>query len=340
MAPLLDGIHKWRARALEHGTKQAGMFAVAIPFILVSAAVVLLRVHVKLRLIKAKLALGDYLIMIGAFFTIGLSIANMFSLDIPPENLTPMLKANLATRLLYVASICFVKFSILVFYLKIDPRKPTRWAVYFLMAFVFALSIVTFFVLLFVCVPPSLFWHPEQQALHPEKCMKQTTQQVFFNINGVMNIVQDVGIYVLPIPIIWTLQMPRRQKVALATLLSVGLVAVAAGCVRFYYVRFLANEADIWFYMADSLIWCSIEIYADICASTFKAILKTYLPKVWGSSQELSDDPRNDSHGKFVVMKPYGGSSNKSHSNRKYGISDPTEIENDSEEAIVRQETK
>ncbi|KAJ4403786.1 hypothetical protein N0V91_006299 [Didymella pomorum] len=61
-----------------------------------------------------------------------------------------------------------------------------------------------------------------------------------------------------------------------------------AGCVRFYYVLFLANEVDLWYYMADSLNWCNIEIYAAIIcssASTFKAIIKTYLPKFWGSSQ-------------------------------------------------------
>ncbi|KAI4699910.1 hypothetical protein J4E89_011084, partial [Alternaria sp. Ai002NY15] len=106
--------------------------------------------------------------------------------DISNEDLTPMLKANLATRLLYVVAICLVKFSILVFYHRLDPRRPTRWIVYFLMAWVAALSIVTFFVLLFVCTPPSLFWDLESQALHPEKCLKQDTQQVFFNINGIM----------------------------------------------------------------------------------------------------------------------------------------------------------
>jgi len=106
--------------------------------------------------------------------------------DISNEDLTPMLKANLATRLLYVVAICLVKFSILVFYHRLDPRRPTRWIVYFLMAWVAALSIVTFFVLLFVCTPPSLFWDPAGQALHPEKCLEQDTQQVFFNINGIM----------------------------------------------------------------------------------------------------------------------------------------------------------
>lgn len=100
-----------------------------------------------------------------------------------------MLKANLATRLLYVVAITLVKFSILVFYTKLDHRKPTRWAIYFLMAFVGALGIVTFFVLAFVCVPPSLFWKPAEQALHPEKCLKQSTQQIFFDINGVLKYV-------------------------------------------------------------------------------------------------------------------------------------------------------
>jgi hypothetical protein len=138
--------------------------------------------------------------------------------------------------------------------------------------------------------------------------------------------------------------------------------------VRFYFVLFLANEKDIWFYMADSLNWCSIEIYAGtqsplhdtqpceadfasiaiICssASTFKALLRTYLPKIWGSAGSRggpSGEPRHEydqSHSGQFVMKPFGASSNKSHSNRKYGVSDLTEIGNDSEEAIVNSQNE
>ncbi|KAH6865399.1 hypothetical protein BKA58DRAFT_430950 [Alternaria rosae] len=340
-------------RGLESDTKQSSLFAIGIPFIAIASAIVFLRIYVRVRLIRLKLATDDCLnidlMVSGAFFTISLSVANMVSLDIPTEDLTPMLKANLATRLLYVVAICLVKFSILVFYHRLDPRLPTRWIVYFLMAWVAALSIVTFFVLLFVCTPPSLFWDPAGQALHPEKCLKQDTQQVFFNINGIMNIIQDFAIYILPMHIVWKLQMPRGQKIALCALLGVGLVAVAAGCVRFYYVLFLSDEADIWYYMADSLNWCSIEIYAAIIcssASTFKVLIKTYLPKVWssaGSHDKASGTPRaqsDRSHGSKFELKRFGTSSNKSSSNRKYGIEGLTEIENESEEAIVRPESK
>jgi hypothetical protein len=139
----------------------------------------------------------------------------------------PLLKANYATRLLYTVALGFVKSSILVFYMRLDPRKFMRWAIYFLLAFVAALSITTFFFLAFVCVPPSLFWDVAGQAAAPEKCLSQPTQQMFFNLNGICNIVQDVSIYLLPIPMLWHLQMPIRQKLALGALFSVGLVAVA-----------------------------------------------------------------------------------------------------------------
>ncbi|KAI4638641.1 hypothetical protein J4E93_009942 [Alternaria ventricosa] len=345
-------------RGLESDTKQSSLFAIGIPFIVIASVIVFLRVYVRIRLIRLKLATDDYLIISGAFFTISLSVANMVcgwygvgkhTPDIPNEDLTPMLKANLATRLLYVVAICLVKFSILVFYHRLDPRRPTRWIVYFLMAWVAALSIVTFFVLLFVCTPPSLFWDPAGQALHPEKCLKQDTQQVFFNINGIMNIVQDFAIYILPMHIVWKLQMPRGQKMALCALLGVGLVAVAAGCVRFYYVLFLSDEADIWYYMADSLNWCSIEIYAAIIcssASTFKVLIKTYLPRVWssaGSHDKASGTPRAQSDRSYssrFELKRFGTSSNKSNSNRKYGIEGLTDLGNESEEAIVRPESK
>lgn len=249
------------------------------------------------------------LLLVGYLFTIALSITTMlcgwfgvgthgmqlefgvllgsFKLminavrDIPVENMTSLLKSNYATRLLFTVALGFVKTSILVFYMRLDHRKSTRLAIHLVMAFVIALSITTFFFLAFVCVPPSLFWNPAGQAAAPEKCFNQTTQQMFFNLNGICNIIQDVSIYLLPIPMLWSLQMPLRQKLALGALFSIGLVAVAgrflifwtcakhlltfyliASCIRFYYVLFLANEADIWYYMADSLNWCNIEIYA------------------------------------------------------------------------------
>jgi hypothetical protein len=59
MPPLQDTLHQWQARALEKGTKQASLFAVGIPFILIASVVIFLRVFVRLRLLQVKLAADD-----------------------------------------------------------------------------------------------------------------------------------------------------------------------------------------------------------------------------------------------------------------------------------------
>ncbi|KAI2477510.1 hypothetical protein Ptr902_11135 [Pyrenophora tritici-repentis] len=288
----------------------------------------------------------------------------MHTPSISPLNLAPMLKANLACRVLYTTAVFCVKSSILLFYLRLDPHLRTRRLVYVLLVSVALLTVVTFFVLLFVCMPPSLFWDLSRQAREPEKCLTQSTQQVFFEVNGGVKYVRpdmekmemEETIYSLPLFILWKLQMPRSQKVALGALLCVGLVAVVAGCVRFYYVLSLGKEEDIWWYMADSLNWFSVEIYAAIIcssASTLKILVKTYIPRVWNSSIHASRS-RSHSNGRHVFMqsnntstrhkrsgskeystKPCSAGSEKELSERKYGFDGLTEMENESEEAIV-----
>ena len=105
---------------------------------------------------------------------------------IPEENMDPLLKANYATRLLYVFALFFVKMSILVFYLRIDHRRWTRWTIYFLMFTVVGLSIATACILAFECWPPSLFWNVVEAAAHPEKCMNPANRQVFYEANGII----------------------------------------------------------------------------------------------------------------------------------------------------------
>jgi hypothetical protein len=95
------------------------------------------------------------------------------------------------------------------------------------MGFIGSVTVATFLFLILTCRPPSLFWNLEAQQVYPEKCLSQSAQQTFFNFNGIYNIVQDFSIYLLPIPMLWNLQMALRQKIALGVLLSIGLVAVA-----------------------------------------------------------------------------------------------------------------
>ena len=104
--------------------------------------------------------------------------------DVPVETMETLLKANYATRLLYVLALFFVKMSILVFYIRIDHRRWTRWIVYFIMFTVIGLSIATICILAFECWPPKLFWDIATE--HADKCLDPAKRQTFYETNGIL----------------------------------------------------------------------------------------------------------------------------------------------------------
>jgi uncharacterized membrane-anchored protein YitT (DUF2179 family) len=113
-----------------------------------------------------------------------------------------MLKSIYATRLLYVLSLLFVKISLLIFYLRLDHRRPLKYTVYGILFIVIGVSIASFFILAFSCYPPAKFWDVTGTAVDG-KCMDPGNQQDFYEANGILNIITDVLIYVVPIPMLW-----------------------------------------------------------------------------------------------------------------------------------------
>ncbi|KAJ5836306.1 hypothetical protein N7447_002332 [Penicillium robsamsonii] len=178
---------------------------------------------------------------------------------IADEDYVPMLKSIYSTRILYVIGIMFVKLSLLWFYLRLDRRGYMKWAVYVLTFVVLGLSIASGLVLAFSCFPPAKFWDLTGAVVG--HCMSPTSQQTFYEANGVLNIVTDILIYLTPIPMLWKVQMPLRKKLALMGVFGIGVLALAAGCVRYAYVKLLAGTKDQYYELADSLNWCGIEIY-------------------------------------------------------------------------------
>lgn len=105
---------------------------------------------------------------------------------IPPENYPYLLKSNYANRFLYVLALCFVKMSLLVFYVRVDPRKVARYTVHLLMLTVVGLGTATGLLCIFECWPPQLLWDLEGQAANPGKCMAMSKRQAYFEANGIL----------------------------------------------------------------------------------------------------------------------------------------------------------
>ncbi|KAK4186371.1 hypothetical protein QBC35DRAFT_387350 [Podospora australis] len=352
--------HQLSRRAFQAGSNQTSVFIVGIVFSVIAIVVMALRVYCRLVITQGGLGLDDILMLIGVVLNIGLSVANMVcawygagvhTTELSLENYPGLFKSNYANRLLYVFAMGFVKVSLLVFYLRVDPRKWMRYTIWFIMFTVIGLTVATALICIFECWPPATYWDVAAQLSGEaaSKCMDISRRQTFFEANGIINIVQDTAIYLLPIPMFWKLQVPKRQKAALLFLFCIGFVALAAACVRYYYVLKLANTEDIWYYFADSLNWCSIEVYAAvICgsASTFRVLFKTYMPRLWGSNMRYGisgrpggSHPYDQSNSGSFALKTFGqGDDKKSKLSSKRG--ELTALDSNSEEAIVPKASK
>ncbi|KAH9907032.1 hypothetical protein F4778DRAFT_610250 [Xylariomycetidae sp. FL2044] len=342
MAP--EHTHLAARAGIQAGSRQASVYGVGIAFIIIIAVVISARMYVRQRIIRA-LGMDDILMLIGTIFTFGLSIASIMAAhygvgkhiaDIPLEDYTPMLQSIYSTRLLYVVAVFCVKESLLMFYLRLDNRRTMRWTVYALMFAVAGFSIASFIILAVTCFPPALFW--DMTGTVVGKCIAPASQQAFYDANGALNIVLDLAIYITPIPVLWKVQIPKRQKIALIGVFCLGFLSVAAGGVRFGYVRLLVDEEDMYFLLADSLNWCEIEIYiAILCGSApaLKVLLKVWWPRIFGSSNQYSPRYPNGHYKSSSNYATIGGSGDKSGSRKSRHMGTT-----DSKEAIVTQDNR
>jgi hypothetical protein len=68
---------------------------------------------------------------------------------------------------------------------------------------------------IFACVPVRAFWTKEE----PSTCLNQ---YVMWFVNASINIVTDFAIFVLPLPVIRSLNLARRQKQGLIGIFAIG----------------------------------------------------------------------------------------------------------------------
>ena len=116
----------------------------------------------------------------------------------------------------YVPTLAFAKLSILFLYRRLSPVRWFRYCIYFVMGVIAAYSIAILFALIFPCKPIAANW---DVTITNGKCADKA--KIYLATAGV-NIVTDLLILALPIPMVWNLQMARRTRIGLLGLFAVG----------------------------------------------------------------------------------------------------------------------
>lgn len=118
----------------------------------------------------------------------------------------------------------FVRLSIAVFLLRICVKSIYKIIIYATLGMVIAYSIFYCFLVIFQCSPVSFFWG--QYEGMAGSCIGPAIIPNASIVHSVVNFIADWVFCLLPIALIWNLQMNMRTKVSVATLLSLGLLFV------------------------------------------------------------------------------------------------------------------
>jgi hypothetical protein len=128
--------------------------------------------------------------------------------------------------------------SILIFFLSLSKTdKIFRWAIYATIFVVNAAGIALTLVNIFQCRPVSAaIWPPQTGTA---TCTDIVT---IYLSSAPVNLITDIAIFLLPVPVLTKLRLPRKQKIILVVTFSFGVFTAVVDIIRVAYLQSAATS--------------------------------------------------------------------------------------------------
>ncbi|KAJ4411697.1 hypothetical protein N0V82_008933 [Gnomoniopsis sp. IMI 355080] len=197
------------------------------------------------------------------------------------------------------------KLSLIVLYHRINPKYHFRLALY---AIAFICTVYTLVFTIILSIP-----------CNPMKTTSTTCLNNLALAQAILNISTDGVLIIMPIIMLWDLQMERKQKFAVGCILALGSGAMIASCVRIAYVRAMQNNPDVLYTQGSAAVWSAVEINIGIlcnCLAMLKPFVRRHMPWLRSLVGARSSEGHGyvDSNGKGKI-----GESNSRRESRKSG---------------------
>ncbi|KAJ4288099.1 hypothetical protein N0V90_012116 [Kalmusia sp. IMI 367209] len=248
-----------------------------------------LRIWAK-RIKKNALRFNDYAIFVAAVFATGyLAIIWLVCrkggmgwklINVPLDQRKLTQQCLVIAWLLQAWGNSFVRLSILDFFATIFRISRFRIVVYIFEGLAVAYLVgctITWFA---ICRPIQYNWTPDPIAIK-QHCGNLNMK---FLLSSIFNLVLDFGILILPMPMLWTLQLNARKKVALTVVFGLGIFVCFVTAWRTYnVVQFSKPIAKLNFTQTaiDDALWSGLEITLGIINACMP-VMHPALQKMFG----------------------------------------------------------
>ncbi|KAF9871050.1 integral membrane protein [Colletotrichum karsti] len=274
--------------SLDGESRQGEIIAILVVGSVLSSVAVGLRAFTRLKMLRT-FGVDDATMLLAQMLALGSAVAiglegkwglGSHSWVPPPEDYVPYMKSFYSSIVVYNIAICLVKVSILFQYRRIFAneimQKLTMYGLAFMLTWTFTLSIL----LPLVCYPVAKFWDDSIDG----RCLNYLN--IWYGMSGV-NLVSDFIIFSMPIPVINSLQLPRRQKRMLLLVFGLGFFTCIISALRIRTLRVAAQTKDPYWDNVDAATWSFLEVTIGIlaaCLPTLRPIFVTLLPRLFNGS--------------------------------------------------------
>ncbi|KAJ8106144.1 hypothetical protein ONZ43_g7161 [Nemania bipapillata] len=191
-----------------------------------------------------------------------------FVLKFEPHAFTVWAQTLFVTELLYGLVFPIEKTTILLLYLRLF--RVHRWfriTTYFLIAYIWLWGISEVIVAIAQCQPIAFQW---DKTIEGGKCIDQLA---YYRWVSVPNVIHDVVMLIMPLPVVWILKIDLRQKLALSAVFLIGSIGCISSFVRlsiFFKLNALSDNT-----------WASIQLQSWTLAETGVILISACLPALW-----------------------------------------------------------
>ncbi|KAE8419480.1 hypothetical protein BDV36DRAFT_294074 [Aspergillus pseudocaelatus] len=224
------------------------------------------------QLSRQRLDIGDCFMGIGLLFCYGVAISafngagqDIWSLDEKTRSRRILL--FWLTQTLWPFSQAFVKLSIIMLLQQlfcVQKRSILFWP---FIVFTVSWAVTAIFGNIFQCSPPRYFW---LQATVKGTCM--SGQKAFYMVIGALSLAEDVALLLLPISVVWSLNMGIKQKVQVTALFCLAGLACVFSLLRLVeFNRYLTSTATSS--GSKEALWTLLELY--MVATLFSRIFES-----------------------------------------------------------------
>ncbi|KAF2136377.1 uncharacterized protein K452DRAFT_280074 [Aplosporella prunicola CBS 121167] len=283
-----------------HENQTEVIYWTIIPVAVVGTGSVVLRFMARSMANGPGLCIDDVFIFLALVFTWVTAICCFLSIQygagrhlwtVSKDDFTMIWRILYAYVMIYATAVSCTKFSIVLFYRRIFSFTYGFWLGAFLA--------VSYWVVILVvintgCRPFSYFFEQYTNPTAEGTCIDLG---LFYYANAIWAMLVDVVILLMPLPTIWSLQLPTQKRAAVTVIFLLGAFVVGASIARIVTLKHFLSAKDLTWEIGAVFIWSCVEPFVGIvsaCLPTFAPLMRRVSPSLkrrfsllwdsWGST--------------------------------------------------------